>query len=155
MVKLLRLQSNIGTLNFDSILQDSFIIDENSQIGLLSVSWQKFATTLFVTDKNNIIAYSIEQFYLNGVNTLIPIIREFRLTPKEYTINNAYLFLEDLKKHWNNNLVSTIPKAVGTQIWVYLENQKVIIRSTQSGIIDWPAAGGTDDYRILDIQDVF
>ena len=143
MVKLLRLQSNIGTLNFDSILQDSLIIDSNSKIALMSVTWEKSANEITIDNSNDLIKYSLE----------VGDERSFRLTHNTYSVTNQKEFLKDFQIQWNDNLVKSTPKAIGTQIHIYVENQNIIIRSTQSPLISFPSLGTTTDYEFDKIDE--
>ena len=121
MVKLLRLQSDAGVLNFSNSLQDNLILKPKSKIGLLNVAWEKELKTLLVNDSNDKVTVSF------GGDII-----EFTLPHGTWDSTNIEIFRKTVSNNFNNALSIDIPAAIGVEMKVEInDDNKLNFRAHQ------------------------
>ena len=148
MVKLCRLVSKNGILQYESSIQSNLTLPRQSKVGLGNVSWEKSLFQYIVNSSNNKITIKFENS--SGSDTLTAF-----LDPDTYDINNFQDLMADIKSKLNDQLLITTPKMVGMSIDVYesTENDMLRIVAYQNQIIDFFRTTSDDDYENVNCED--
>lgn len=121
MVKLLRLQSDAGSLNFSNSLQDNLILKPKSKIGLLNVAWEKELKVLLVNESNDEVTVSFGEEII-----------EFTLPHGTWDSTNIEIFRKTVSNNFNNALSIDIPAAIGVEMRVEInDDNKLNFRAHQ------------------------
>jgi len=150
-MKLIRVQSENGSLNFNGFLNDNLILEPNAKIGLQSISWEKAKVEINIESNNNDFIFNIED--LNNV--------EYTVTARMTTgITHTTIetFIDDLEESLNKALTVDIPKHIGFQIFINERSSKpehLTIDSTQTALIDFfvPTGDDDDNYENIGVSD--
>mgnify|MGYP003111671458 CR=1 FL=1 len=152
MVKLIRLQSDIDTLNFNSVLNDNLILNPKSRIGLQSIAWEKDKIEIRIIPGNRTFIFGIEDSNYGDVE-----LDAETTLHREYTFRNVDEYIADIEDAFNNCLRHDVPKCIGLIIRADESKSKpnhLEISSTQRAAIDFyrPIGDTTTNFRNVSVD---